>query len=100
LCITAPPYATLSTIKLEFSTSIGASPIFFTLIVMAVPRGTSTKNAENTLKNAETAVGVTVIIVDETASPLIERANEIGAATPSAGKAILPPKETLNLALH
>jgi len=51
--------------------------------------------ALKTLKNASVAVGVTVIKVVLTGSPLRAIARLIGPAAPSAGRAMLPPKVTL-----
>ena len=80
---------------------MGTVLIFFTLIDMQHPRGTSIKIEENTLKNSLTAAGVTVIVQEPSPSPSIAIARESGPTVPPvAGTAILPPKETLNLALH
>jgi hypothetical protein len=56
--------------------------------------------AEKTLKNCSTAAGVTVIVVEGTASPSIAMAKEIGPTVPPVGMAMFPPKVTLYLARH
>jgi hypothetical protein len=61
---------------------------------MQQPFGTSIKTDANTLKKLSTAVGVTVIVEEGTASPSIAIANEIGPAVPPSGSAIFPPKVT------
>ena len=74
--------------------------IFLTQIDDIILLGTSTKIAEKTLKNVSTAVGVTVIVVEGTASPSIAIASEIGPAVSPVGTAIFAPKVILKRALH
>jgi hypothetical protein len=69
-------------------------------MVMQHPFGTSTKIAENTLKNCSTAAGVTVIVVACTASPSIAKAKEMGPTVSPVGTAMFPPKVILKRARH
>ena len=57
-------------------------------------------SGDETLKNADTAVGVTIILVASTGSPSIAKTKDIGPAVPSAGTAIFPEKDARKRALH
>jgi hypothetical protein len=56
--------------------------------------------ALNTFPKASTAVGVYIIVVAGTASPLIAKARDIASTVPPVGIAILAPKVILKRALH
>jgi hypothetical protein len=67
---------------------------------MQQPLGASTNTADETLKNYSTAAGVTIIVVEGTASPSSAKANVTGPTVSPVGTAILAPKVTLKRARH